>query len=91
MRSLLSEQRQQDDAISDYTYDLLEVRENLDKNGIATSKTSLRYEVFYVKTRQVRRLVARNSQPLPAKEQAAVDHKVEERARAIREGQVVPE
>ena len=91
MRSLLSEQRQQDDSISDYTYDLLEVRENLDKKGVATSKTSLRYEVFYVKTRQIRRLVARNSQPLPAKEQALVDHKVEERARAIREGQVVTE
>lgn len=91
MRSLLSEQRQQDDAISDYTYDLLEVRENLDKKGVATSKTSLRYEVFYVRTRQIRRLVARNFQPLPEKEQASVDRKVEERVRAIREGQVVTE
>lgn len=91
LRSLLSEQRQQDDAISDYTYDLLEVRENLDKNDIATSKTSLRYEVFYVKTRQIRRLVARNGQPLSAKEQASVDHKASERAQAIREGQVVTE
>lgn len=91
VRSLLSEQRQQDDAISDYTYDLEEVRENLDKHGLATSKTSLRYEVFYVKKRQIRRLVARNGQPLSAKEQASVDHQTAERARAIREGLVVTE
>ena len=91
LRSLLSEQRQQDDAISDYTYDLLEVRENLDKNGVATSKSSLRYEVFYVKARQIRRLVERNGQPLSVKEQASADHQAEERARSIREGRVVTE
>lgn len=91
MRSLLSEQRKQDDALSDYTYDLEEVREQLDKNGVATSKTSLRYEVYHVRTRQIRRLVARNGQPLSVKEQAAVDTKTAERARAISEGRVVTE
>ena len=79
VRSLLREQRQQDDAISAFSYDLEETREHLSKQGVATSKTTLKYEVYFVKTRQVRRLISRNGVPLSPKEQASVDRKAEER------------
>jgi hypothetical protein len=91
IRSLRAEQRQQDDAINAFTYDLKETRENLNKKGVVSSKTSLKYQVYFVKTRQVRRLIAKNGVPLSAKDQAAVDRKTEERARQIREGKVVTE
>lgn len=91
VRSLLAEQRQQDDAISAFSYDLEETREHLSKKGVVTSKTTLNYQVYFVKSRQVRRLMARNGVPLSSKEQASVDRKAEERARDIREGKVVTE
>ena len=91
VRSLLAEQRQQDDAISAFSYDLEETREHLSKHGVATSKTTLKYQVYFVKTRQVRRLISRNGVPLSPKEQASVDRKAEERARDIREGRVATE
>ena len=91
IRSLRAEQRQQDDAINAFTYDLEETRENLNKKGVVSSKTTLKYQVYYVKARQVRRLVAKNGVPLSAKEQAAVDRKAADRARDIREGRVVTE
>jgi hypothetical protein len=91
VRSLLAERRQQDDAISAFTYDLEEAREHLSKKGIVTSKTTLKYHVYFVKSRQVRRLISRNGVPLSPKEQASVDRKAEQRARDIREGKVVTE
>jgi hypothetical protein len=91
VRSLLAEQRKQDEAINDFTYDLEETRENLNKKGLVTSTTSLHYEVYFVKTRQVRRLISKNGVPLSQKEQAAVDKKAAERARDIREGRTVTE
>ncbi len=91
VRSLLSEQRQQDDAINAFTYDVEEAREKLNNQGVVTSKTTLKYQVYFVKSRQVRRLISRNGVPLSPKEQASVDRKAEERARDIREGKVVTE
>jgi hypothetical protein len=91
VRGVLSSARPQDAAINDYSYDLEEIRENLDKNGIATSRETRRLEVFFVKTRPVRRLVAKNGVPLGKKEQAEVDKKAEAQAQAIASGQTVSE
>lgn len=91
VRSVLRHPRPQDTAINDYSYDIEETRENLDKNGKATSRETRRYEVYFVQTRPVRRLVARNGLPLSAREQKEVDRKAEALAKAIAEGRTVSE
>mgnify|MGYP000216634901 CR=1 FL=1 len=91
VRSVLRNPRPQDAAINDYSYDMDEVRENLDKNGNAISREARRYEVYFVQTRPVRRLVARNGRALSAREQSEVDRKAEALAKAIGEGRTVSE
>jgi hypothetical protein len=91
VRSVLRNPRPQDTAINDYAYDFEDTRENLDKNGVATSRESKRYEVFFVQTRPVKRLVARNGVRLSDREQREVDRKAEALAKAIAEGQTVTE
>jgi hypothetical protein len=91
VRGMLSGPRSQDNAINDYTYDIEEVYEDLDKSGKTTSRVVRRYEVYYVQTRPIRRLVSKNGIPLGAKEQAEVDRKAETLAKAIVEGKTVSE
>ncbi len=91
VRSVLAGPRPQDTAINDYSYDLEEVRENLDASGHPTSRETRGYEVYFVQTRPVKRLVSRNGTPLTAKEQAEVDRKAEAQAQAIAEGRTVSE
>ncbi len=91
VRSLVKEQRAQDDAISAYSYDLEETRENLNDKGEATSKGTRRYQVYFVRTRPIRRLVARDGAALSAKEQASVDRKAAQLADDIRAGKTVSE
>lgn len=91
VRSVLKNPRPQDTAINDYSYDLEETRESLDKRGRATSRESRRYEVYFVQTRPVRRLVARNGVVLGPREQKEVDRKAEALAKAIAEGRTVNE
>lgn len=91
VRSAIGGARPQDTLIDDYSYDLEESREHLDKDGIATSRETRRYEVYFVKTRPVKRLISRNGVPLGAAEQAEVDRRAEALARAIAEGRTVSE
>ena len=91
VRSVLRNPRPQDTAINDYAYDLEELRENLDRNGRATSRESKKYEVYFVQTRPVRRLVARNGLALSPREQKEVDRKAEALAVAIAEGRTANE
>ena len=91
LRRVLQGQSPQDGAINDYSYDHEETKENLDKRGIATSRETRVFQVYFVETRPVRRLVSRNGIPLGPKEQAAVDRKAEEKARAISEGRTASE
>ncbi len=91
VRSVIGGARPQDAFINDYSYDLEESREHLDREGRATSRETRRYEVYFVKTRPVRRLVSRNGAPLGAAEQAEVDRKAEAQAKAIAEGKTVSE
>lgn len=91
VRGVLGGARPQDAAINDYSYDLEETRENLDKDGNATSRETRSYEVYFVQTRPVRRLVSKNGIALGAKEQAEVDRKAEALAKAIAAGRTVSE
>ena len=91
VRSVIGGARPQDAFINDYSYDVEESREHLDKDGNAASRETRRYEVYFVKTRPVRRLVSRNGVPLDAVEQADVDRKAEAQAKAIAEGRTVSE
>ena len=91
MRTVLGGSRPQDEAINDYAYDVEEIREKLDKNGLATARETRRSQVYFVQKRPVRRLVSKNGVPLSAKEQAEVDRKAEAQAKAIAEGRTVSE
>lgn len=91
LRGVIGNSRAQDAAINDYSYDLEETREQLDGNRKTTSRESRRYEVYFVRTRPVRRLVSRNEVPLSPREQAEVDRKAEAQAEAISQGRTVSE
>ena len=91
VRSVIGGARPQDALINDYSYDVEESRERLDKDGDTTSRETRRYEVYFVKTRPVRRLDSRNGAPLSPSEQAEVDRRAEAHAKAIAEGQTVSE
>jgi hypothetical protein len=91
VRGLVGKQRHHEDALNDYTYDVLEVRENLDRAGAVTRRRTRRYEVFHVEGRPLRRLVAEDDRPLPPRRQAKEDERVRELAEAVRAGKVVVE
>jgi hypothetical protein len=91
VRTVLGGARPQDAAIDDYSYDLEEVKESLDRDGKTSSRETLRYEVYFVRTRPVRRLVSRNGVRLGEREQAEVNRRAEAQAKAIAEGKTVSE
>jgi hypothetical protein len=81
VRGLVAAQRQREEALSRYTYDVTETREDLDARGRARRRQTRGFEVFFVRGRPVRRLVQRDGRPLPPKERAREDA----RARALAE------
>lgn len=91
VRSVLRDALPQDTAINDYAYDVLESRETLNRDGSVRSRETRRFEVYFVKTRPVRRLVAKNGTPLGPREQNDEDRRAEAQARAIAEGRTVSE
>jgi hypothetical protein len=91
VRSLLTVQRRQEEALSRYTYDVTESREELDGQGRVTRRRTRAYEVYHVKGRPVRRLVARDGQPLPAAERARQEQRARELAAAIAAGRATKE
>ena len=68
VRGLVGAQRQREEAVSLYTYDVTEVRDELDRDGRTRRRETRAYEVFHVKGRPVRRLVAKDGRPLEGKE-----------------------
>lgn len=91
VRQLVLGQRRQEEALSRYTYDVTETREELDRKGRVTRRIERAYEVYHVKGRPVRRLVSRDRRPLPPREQARHEARARELAQAIREGTAVSE
>jgi hypothetical protein len=91
VRTVLGGARPQDAAINDYSYDIEVLKETLDADGKPGSRETSRYEVYFVKTRPVRRLVSRNGVPLSGREQAEVNRQAETQAKAIAQGRTVSE
>jgi hypothetical protein len=91
VRALLERQRQDEDLLDRYTYDLTRTREELRADGTVKSRRTLRFEIFHVKGRPVRRLVADDGRPLPAARQAKEDRRVRAMVEAIRAGRVAVE
>jgi hypothetical protein len=93
VKGLLQTQKRREEALNRYTYDLEEQVEEMDANGVATSRRVRRYEVFHVKGRPVRKLVAEGGGPLSRalreKEEARVREEVEDLVKgrvAVEEG-----
>jgi hypothetical protein len=91
VRSLISKQRQREELLDRYAYDIEDVREELDGRSRVTSRHTRLYQVFYVKGRPIRKLVAENGRALPPAVQAREEARARELAEAIRRGEVVEE
>ena len=91
VRGLVGAQRQREEAVSLYTYDVTEVREQLDRDGRVRRRETRVYEVFHVKGRPVRRLVARDGRPLEGKEREKEERRAGELASALRAGRAASE
>jgi hypothetical protein len=91
VRRLVDKQRHREELLDRYTYDVLATRDNLDERGAVKESRTRRYEVFFVKGRPVRRLVAEDGRALPAEKQAQEDRKARELAEAVRAGRTVSE
>jgi hypothetical protein len=91
VRGLLGRQRQREEALDRYTYDVHQVEEGLDKGGVATERRTRGYELFHVKGRPVRRQVSENGRPLPARARAKEDRRARELAAALLAGRVATE
>ena len=91
VQELLARQRQVEDRLDDYTYDVRAVREELDGGGRVEKRVSETFESFHVKGRRVERKVAENGRPLSPEEQAEEDRRVREKAEAVRTGRTVSE
>jgi hypothetical protein len=90
MEGLAERQQRFEDALDDYTYDLETMSEKLDKSGAVRSRESRQFEVFFVKRKQVRRLVGENGAPLPAERQAKVDAEVQRHVDKVLKGKARP-
>ena len=91
VHELAQKQRRWEEILNSYTYDVDVVHEELDKDGRVTKRESRRLEVFYVKGRPLRRLVAEDGRPLGADRQARVDQDVKEKVAAINQERVALE
>jgi len=91
VRRLVQKERRREELLDRYTYDLLTTREELDDTGAVKESHTRRSEVFFVKGRPVRRLVAEDGRPLPPDKQARVDREARELAEAVRAGRTVSE
>ncbi|HET9313984.1 MAG TPA: hypothetical protein VFQ51_00280 [Vicinamibacteria bacterium] len=91
VRGLVGAQKKNEEALNRYTYDLLDVREELDDKGRVKKRHSRLQEVFYVKGRQVGRLVSEDDVPLAPEKQAKEDKKVSAKVKSILEERTVSE
>jgi hypothetical protein len=91
VRGLVGAQRRGEEALSRYAYDVTEVRDQLDKKGRARRREIKEYEVFYVRGRPVRRLVARNNRELAGRDREREERRVRQLVEAIQQGRAVSE
>jgi hypothetical protein len=86
VRGLVDGVRRREEAVNRYTYDVTEVKEQLDDEGRRQGVETTRYEVFHVKGRPIRKKVARDGKPLPGDEQVREERRVQEEVDSARKG-----
>jgi hypothetical protein len=91
VKGLLQKQKNREEAQNRYTYDLEELLEEQDAKGAVTSRHVRRYEVFHVKGRPIRKLVAENGTPLSRAERESEDARVRQEVEDIAKGRVAVE
>jgi len=91
VRGLLSSERRREEALSRYTYDVSEVREELGRDGHVRKRRTRDFEVFVVQGRPVRRLVARDGRPLTGREREQEERRARELAEALASGKAASE
>lgn len=91
VRTLVDKQRHHEEILDRYAYDIEDVREELDGRGRVTRRTTRLFQVFYVKGRPVRKLVAEDGHALPPDRQAREETRARALAEAIRRGDVAKE
>jgi hypothetical protein len=91
VRGLVSTQQRREEALSRYTYDVTETREDLDGDGRARRREERAYEVFFVRGRPVRRMARRDGRPLPDGEQRREDARVRALAADLEKRRAVTE
>lgn len=90
-RGLVERTREREQALDAFTYDLLEIREELHGDGRVKSRRTRKLLVTHVGGYPVRRQVEADGRPLPAARQREVDRLAAEKADAIRRGNVLVE
>jgi hypothetical protein len=91
VRGLVGAQQKREEALSRYTYDVTETRDDLDAEGRVRKRQTRAWEVFFVRGRPVRRLVLRDGRPLPADEREKEDAKARALAADVEAGRAATE
>jgi hypothetical protein len=91
VRGLVGTQEKREEALSLYTYDVDEAREELDSQGRPRRRETRSFEVFFVHGRPVRRLVARNGRLLAPKEREKEDARARRLAADLEAGRAATE
>ena len=91
VRGLIGAQKRHEEALNRYTYDELEVREELDGKGAVKKRRSRLFEVFHVKGRPVRKLTAEDDLPLSPERRSEVEREVAQKVQGILKGETVAE
>ena len=89
VRGLVARQKRREEALNRYTYDVEQLFEEMDAHGAVRSRKVQRFEVFYVKGRPLRKLVAEDGRPLTKGEQEAEEKRVRERVDEVAGERVV--
>jgi len=76
VKTLVARHKLREEALDRYTYEVEQLVEELDGEGKVASRKLRRYEVFYVRGRPVRKLVAEDGRPLPPGEREAEERRV---------------
>jgi hypothetical protein len=91
VRALVGAQQKREEALSHYTYDVAETREELDSRGRSRRRETRAFEVYFVRGRPVRRLVARDGRPLAPKEREKEDARARQLAADLDAGRAATE
>jgi hypothetical protein len=79
VRGLVARQKEREEALNRYTYDVEQLSEEMDGHGAVTSRKVQRFEVFYVKGRPLSKLVEEDGRALSPGQRADEEKRVREK------------